>query len=259
MKKNTTTVLKKINTRVVCNTTTPVLDSESMRLSYADRLRTARKRKGLSQKELEEISGVGQGTISKIERGAQDTSAADVDLAMALDIHPAWLTNGDERYAPAWLISPEQHTQTKITEPESHYHSMKLRHAPVVGMAQLGDNGHWCDMGYPEGFGDGYIPWPSKDKEIYAIRCVGDSMRPRIRHGEYVIVEPHKTVSPGNDVIIKSDDGRVMVKTFLYERDDHYYFESVNSTHPSFSIPKSEIAVMHHIEAIVTSGSWIKY
>jgi phage repressor protein C with HTH and peptisase S24 domain len=257
--KNTTTVLEKINTQVVCNTTTSVLDFERMRMSYADRLRTARKNKGFSQKRLEEISGVGQGTISKIERGEQDTSAADVDLAMALDIHPAWLSKGDERYAPAWLLSPAQPDPNKITEPENHYKHTQLRHAPVIGMAQLGDKGYWCDMDYPNGFGDGYIPWPSRDKDIYAIRCVGDSMRPRIRHGEYVIVEPGREAKPGDEVLIKSNDGRVMVKIFLYERDGHYYFESVNDAHPSISIPKTDIAVLHYIEAIVKSSSWVKY
>jgi phage repressor protein C with HTH and peptisase S24 domain len=259
MSKNNTRVLKKINTQVVCNTTTPVLNSYGMRMSYADRLRTARKRKGLSQKKLEEISGVGQGTISKIERGGQGNSASDVDLAMALDIHPAWLTNGDERYAPAWLLTPDQSTPLKITEPENNYRSMQLRHAPVVGMAQLGDKGYWCDMDYPQGFGDGYIPWPSRDKDIYAVRCVGDSMRPRIRHGEFVIVEPNREARPGDEVLIKSHDGRVMVKIFMYKRDGHYYFESVNDAHPSISIPNSEIAALHYVEAIVKSSSWIKY
>jgi transcriptional regulator with XRE-family HTH domain len=103
MDQNTTIVLIKVNTRVVCNLNTSVLNSLLMKLNYGDRLRIARKHKGLSQNQLAEISGVGQGTISKIERGGQDCSAADIKLALALDISPVWLSEGDERYIPEWL------------------------------------------------------------------------------------------------------------------------------------------------------------
>lgn len=54
---------------------------------------------------------------------------------------------------------------------------------PVVGSAQLGDNGHFCDLEYPVGHGDGSIDWPTKDPNAYALRCNGESMKPRIRHG----------------------------------------------------------------------------
>jgi transcriptional regulator with XRE-family HTH domain len=104
MSQNTTTVLNKVNTKVVCFFNTTVLNSQTMKLTYGDRLRAARKHKGYTQTQLEENSGVPQGTISKIERGGQDSSAYDIKLAMACDVHPLWLSEGDERYIPAWLL-----------------------------------------------------------------------------------------------------------------------------------------------------------
>jgi transcriptional regulator with XRE-family HTH domain len=72
-------------------------------MTYKDRLRSARKHKGFSQNQLAEKSGVGQGSISKIERGDQKASAYDIELAEALDINPLWLRTGKEAYKPAWL------------------------------------------------------------------------------------------------------------------------------------------------------------
>jgi len=103
MSLDNTSVLEQVNTTVVCSTNTFVLGWQTMVNSYGDRLRAARKQKKFSQPKLAKISGVGQGTISKIERGDQDSSVYDVELAFALDVHPMWLKNGDVRFTPSWL------------------------------------------------------------------------------------------------------------------------------------------------------------
>jgi phage repressor protein C with HTH and peptisase S24 domain len=129
---------------------------------------------------------------------------------------------------------------------------------PVVGTAQLGDNGLWCDLDYPVGYGDGFIKYPSKDPQAYAIRCVGDSMKPRIRNGEFVIVEPNSEVVIGNEVLVKSIDGRVMVKSLLFSSDDRIYLQSINDIYPSITLELKDIDVIHSIAAIAKSILWDK-
>lgn len=65
-------------------------------MNYGARLRQARHRAGLTQKELEDATGglVKQATISKIERGDQDSSAYDPILAKALGVEAYWLSTG---------------------------------------------------------------------------------------------------------------------------------------------------------------------
>lgn len=128
---------------------------------------------------------------------------------------------------------------------------------PVVGTAQLGDNHYWSELEYPPGHGDGYINMPVKDEHAYALRCKGDSMQPRIKHGEYVIVEPTQAPIPGDDVLLKHVDGRVMVKRFLYIRDGVIYLMSVNDAHPPQSFPLSEVDKFHRITAIVSSAFFV--
>ena len=57
----------------------------------------ARDSAGLTQEKLAEITQVPQQTISKIERGDQETSSYTVQLAIACNVRPQWLAleNGD--------------------------------------------------------------------------------------------------------------------------------------------------------------------
>jgi phage repressor protein C with HTH and peptisase S24 domain len=127
---------------------------------------------------------------------------------------------------------------------------------PVVGTAQLGDNGHFYDLEYPVGHGDGAIDWPTKDGNAYALRCRGESMKPRIRHNEYVIVEPGHPVASGDEVLVKAVDGRVMVKQLAYTRDGMVHLDSVNEAHPRISLLQAEISVMHYVAAIAKQTLW---
>ena len=99
---NNTIVLEKSNTNVVRFINAFRLDCLSMK--YGDRLRLAREHKGISQDELARLSGVKQGTISKIERGDQNSSGFDAILAHTLNIDAMWLYTGDSQYAPEWLV-----------------------------------------------------------------------------------------------------------------------------------------------------------
>lgn len=60
-------------------------------MEFGKRLRAAREYAQLTQQELAEKSGVPQQTISKIERGDQDTSSHTVHLAVACGVRPQWL------------------------------------------------------------------------------------------------------------------------------------------------------------------------
>lgn len=126
----------------------------------------------------------------------------------------------------------------------------------VVGMAQLGDNGFWADIEYPVGHGDGYIDWPTTDPDAYAIECSGDSMRPRIKHGEFVIVEPNHPIQPGEEVLVKSKDGRVMVKELAYKAAGRYTLLSVNETHGKITLAEEDIDKIHYVAGIAKKSMW---
>lgn len=105
-------------------------------MNYGDRLRLARKHKKLSQTALATISGVKQGTISKIERNEQNYSGFDAQLSDALDIHAMWLKTEEKKFAPDWLNNT---SFDKIQELTSDYEqlpcqcpSIKVDRPPVI-------------------------------------------------------------------------------------------------------------------------------
>lgn len=128
------------------------------------------------------------------------------------------------------------------------------RAVPVVGTAQLGDNGHYVELEYPVGNGDGAVLAITGDSNSYAVRCRGDSMQPRLQHGEFAVIEPNHEVLPGDEVLVKSADGRVMIKRLRYVRDGRAHLDSVNdAAHPPVIIALHDIAAMHYVAAIVKS------
>lgn len=216
--------------------------------------------------------------ITSIGRGGK------VKIAKACDISPTaitgWIKNGRisktnieivskiSGYNLNWLISGKGEKLSNITDILAARNNIGNGHetlkigifakVPVVGSAQLGDNGYWCELEYPVGHGDGYVNFAARDKDAYALRCVGDSMKPRIRNGEFVVVEPNYEALPGDDVMLKAVDGRVMVKTYLYTRDGMVHLMSVNEAHPPQSFALDEIDKIHPIAGIANKLAWIK-
>lgn len=161
----------------------------------------------------------------------------------------------DILHLPKYYFDSVQH---QVAAESVARYEVKLRgRIPVVGGARLGDNGHFVELEYPAGHGDGYIDIPSSDPNAYALRCEGDSMSPRIKHGEFVIVEPGHAVVAGDEVVVKASDGRVMVKTFLYRRDGRVHLDSVNEAHPRVAIDEAQIDALHYVGAIAKASRWV--
>lgn len=115
------------------------------------------------------------------------------------------------------------------------------RDVPVVGEVKAGPDGYLEELGYPVGHGEKIITWPTKDGNTYALRVRGDSMQPRYRPGDYVIVEPNTPAENGDTVLVKLRDGRKLLKELLYRRDGAVTLGSINDNYPKMTIPDVEI------------------
>ena len=63
-------------------------------IAFGNRLRLARKEKGLNQVSLANACGLTQSVISKIERGEQESSGYTLLIASELRVNPLWLAYG---------------------------------------------------------------------------------------------------------------------------------------------------------------------
>jgi phage repressor protein C with HTH and peptisase S24 domain len=202
------------------------------------------------------------GNISKVAAAAGTTEetvagwlsgssrAISIDHAVALQeslgINSVWLMLG----------KGSRTTSVRYNDPWDPITNLQWKGVPVLGMAQLGDNGFWSEIEYPVGQGDGFVDVPTKDKDAYALRCIGDSMRPRIKNREFVVVEPNHAIEPGDEVLVKAKDGRVMVKEFLYQRAGRTHLISVNEAHGTIALKDEDIERMHYVGWIAKPSAW---
>lgn len=116
-----------------------------------------------------------------------------------------------------------------------------IRTAPVISLAQAGDNGYWVGP-YPETIGMERVPYPSsiKDPNAFAIRVVGNSMTPRYYAGEIVVVDTTKQICNGDDVVVKLTDGRAMIKVWR-RLNGTILLESINREYEPIAVTQEEI------------------
>ncbi len=205
MLKNNTIVLRNNNTNVVCLSNTFALEFIAMK--YGERLKAAREHKGLTQEELVKLSKVKQGTISKIERGDQQSSGFDAVLAYHLDVDAMWLTTGNEKFAPDWLNpnAPIQSYTKQINEPKV------LGEVPLISFAQVGA---WSETTFNLRPTDGETMVKARvpvKARTFAVSVTSDSTEPEFTKGDILIIEPdvpfdHEDfvlAKKGNDVFIR--------------------------------------------------------
>lgn len=221
--------------------------------TLADRINERMSELGMTQDELARKAGISQSAVHKLCSGKALQTRKLLQIADALNVQPQWLAYG---LLPKELGMDEtgyDNIVQGIVIP-----SGTRARVPVVGTAQLGDDGYWAEMDYPTGHGDGYVKFQTDDKNAYAVRCRGTSMMPRIRDGEFVVVEPGKTPFPGDDVLVKHIDGRIMVKRYLYERDGMVHLISINEAFPPHAFPRDDIELFQFVSSIAMKGHWME-
>ncbi|MDR5615469.1 MULTISPECIES: S24 family peptidase [unclassified Arsenophonus] len=144
----------------------------------------------------------------------------------------------------------EERDITSFTRIELNAIPFNFCKVPVLGTTQLGGGGYWNSKESSIEHDYGYIVWPTEDKDAFALRCQGESMMPRIQHGEFVVMEPNYKYKPGDEVLVQDDNGQVMVKTFLYQRDDVIHLLSINADHPPIRLAASTIKKIIYVAGI---------
>lgn len=220
----------------------------------------------MSQQELAHACGwESQSRIGNYERGTRQPNLQDLEkLAGSLGVAFADLVAGQDR-----LTSNTLNAQGRVFL-KDHGSSMdadqglsstagwaKDGRVPVVGNAQLGNEGFFEALDFPPGHGDGYLNIHSDDPDAYGLRVTGDSMLPRIKNGEFVLIEPNKSYFSGDEVMVRTVAGRTMIKEFIYLRDGMYRLDSVNAEHAPIHIAESDVLDIHLVGGILKSSRFL--
>lgn len=119
----------------------------------------------------------------------------------------------------------------------------------------MGLDGYYTELEHPVGYGDGTVDYYTEGENVYALRVKGDSMHPVIRAGQYLVVDPTTSCTPGEFVVVSLTDGRKTVKELVYERPDEVVLEAANGG-ARITIPRVEIEWMHAVAAVIAASRW---
>jgi SOS-response transcriptional repressor LexA len=129
---------------------------------------------------------------------------------------------------------------------------------PVVGEVRAGADGYLEELQYPVGNGEGYVEYWTRDEAAYALRVRGDSMHPRYRAGEFVVVTPTGEPRTGGDVVVACHDGRKMLKQLNWMRDGEIQLLSVNGDYAPLTILMSDVLAIHNVAGSVPRDAFVK-
>lgn len=114
---------------------------------------------------------------------------------------------------------------------------------PVIGTAHIGRDGAWnqlLDAG-------GSIKVHSAGRGAYALQIIGDSLQPWIKSGDYVVIEPSLPYEAGDDVHLRTRDGRSIICEFIYRRDGLVAVNTIGHSQERLTFAEAEIEHIHRI------------
>jgi Predicted transcriptional regulator len=159
-------------------------------MKYGNRLKEARKRKGLSQEQLAKKSGVGQGSISKIERGDQDSSAYDIELALALDVSPLWLKKGIGKVDVAPPFTVKKTEAADVGDDSvviNQYHD--VHGAMGEGLTLPDQNGQITGISVDKEWITKNVPANTGTHNLRIVTGFGDSMKGMFNSGDPLLID----------------------------------------------------------------------
>jgi phage repressor protein C with HTH and peptisase S24 domain len=124
-----------------------------------------------------------------------------------------------------------------------------FRQMPLIGFAKAGVGGFFDDGGFPAGQGWDEVAFPRRVNAdgVYALEVSGDSMLPLYRDGDVIIVSPTAACSPGDRVVLRTQDGEVMAKVLACRSETAVELSSLSPGHPVRIVQAAEIEWMARI------------
>lgn len=127
-----------------------------------------------------------------------------------------------------------------------------------MGEVRAGPNGYLEELQYPVGHGEGRVEYWTKDTAAYALRVRGDSMHPRYRAGEYVVVAPTGEPRIGGDVVVACHDGRKMLKQLNWIRDGEIQLLSINGDYAPETMSLADVMTIQNVAGSVPRDAFVK-
>lgn len=88
----------------------------------------------------------------------------------------------------------------------------RRRGAPLIGLAQAGQDGFFDEAGMPAGSGWDEVAAPDLGEDLFALEVTGDDLAPIYRDGDRLLVSPSLEPRKGDRVVTRTNAGEVLVR-----------------------------------------------
>lgn len=86
------------------------------------------------------------------------------------------------------------------------------RGAPLIGLAQAGQDGFFDEAGMPVGGGWDEVAAPDLGEGLFALEVTGDDLAPVYRDGDRLLVSPSQEPRKGDRVVARTNAGEMLVR-----------------------------------------------
>lgn len=214
-------------------------------------IRSAKGRKADAYRAVEAKTGLGYAYIYQIYNDKPADNPKRPGREAMAAIAKAYGNGRD----PIWVNLPPTDSDQNI-HPAPGLRPSGL--VPVIGHVKGGDDGYLEEMQYPVGSGEGYVEYWTRDSSAYALRVKGDSMHPRYRAGEFVVVTPHQEAQPGQDVVVKLVSGKKLLKQLNWVRGTELQLLSINNHYGPMTLAMAEVESIQRVAGSVPSDAFIE-
>jgi phage repressor protein C with HTH and peptisase S24 domain len=122
------------------------------------------------------------------------------------------------------------------------------RSMPLLGSAEAGRDRHFDEAGYPSGRGwDEIRSLDLGDPCLFALKVVGDGMRPLYRDGDVLLISPAAPVGGGDRVVVKTRRGELLAKEVRRRTPSTVELAALDPALPPLVLAPSEILWMSRI------------
>lgn len=179
----------------------------------SESIKIARLNNGLSQLQLAEKCGWGQGRISNYERGDREPKSSDIRIiATALNMTAEELLIGRDNTLPA---------------------PIKQKVVPLISWVQAGAWEDINDIFHPQ-TAEEFYPCPENhSKYTYALKVVGESMWPDFIEGDIIFVDPETEARNGSCVIVRQNGNTEATFKQLIIDGSQKYLKALNPNWPN--------------------------
>src|SRR5690606_12708817 len=108
--------------------------------------------------------------------------------------------------------------QELVEHSSGHVERVASNAVPVINKVSAGYPKDFTDLSYPPRVADDYVGCPEvQDKDAFAARVHGDSMRPKYQEGDIVIFSPAAPLRDGDDCFVRLESGQTTFKRVFFE------------------------------------------